>query len=517
MKHNTISRREAIKVLGTLGISPLASKFINKISPQAIQSPHHTNPNIIILLFDTLTARHLSLHNYKRNTTPNMVSFATQSTVFHQHHSASSHTNPNTTSLLTGTYPWSHRALGFYTPVLDAYKERNIFHAISKSHHSIAYTHNTQALQSLHSFSSSIDILKPIEELTQYNPNALARLFKNDYPIGFYAMKRWRDSYMGISNSLFINSLQLIDYKKETDKINAEYNKLYPLGLSVSQEGHLFKLEDAIDWIGKQVISGTQPFIGYFHLLPPHEIYRPRSDTLGKFQNDNLQVIEKPRHFFSGDTSQDRLNTLGQLYDEYILLVDAEFGRFINMLREGNVLDNSYIILTSDHGQLFERGIHGHDTQTLFESISHIPLIIRSPYQKKGVNIFTPTSIIDLMPTVLHLAGAPQPDWHEGQLLPTLGGSENRGRAIFCMDGKANHRLKPIKIGTFSAIRWPYKLIHYSGYTGYDDVDELYNIENDPEELHNIAKENPSIVFTLKEELLSKKADAEDRALNQNN
>lgn len=271
----------------------------------------------------------------------------------------------------------------------------------------------------------------------------------------------------------------------------------------------MYKLEDAIDWIGESAATIPSPFPGYFHLLPPHEAYRPRADFLGLFDSDGVRLIEKPPHFFTEDQSQEQLEQQCQLYDEYIALVDSEFGRLYRQLEKSGVLDNTYLILTSDHGQSFERGIHGHGQPVLYETNIHIPLMIHTPGQDQGRDIFTPTSITDITPTIIHLASQKTPDWCEGKLLPALGGVEDNARTIFAMEAKSNYKMKPITKATFSAIQALYKLITYKGYDGFDNIDELYDLDNDPEELNNLASEKPVIVAMLKDELQKNQSAAE--------
>jgi len=471
-----------------------------------------TKPNIIILLFDALTARHMSVHGYKRRTTPNIEMFAKISTTFHQHHAASSHTKPSTASLLTGVYPWSHRALNFYTALIKFYETANIFGETKNDFYTQTYTHNTFVMTILEQFADYIDLLKPIEELVIYNPNKLPNIFKRDYPMGFYAAKRWRDNYMGPSNSLFINPLFTIANGITSSQSLKANEDLYPLGLSDNQEGYLYKLEDAIDWIAQSAGSTPQPYLGYYHLLPPHEAYRPRADFVGMFSGDGVRLIEKPQHYFTQGQTQKQLEKYCELYDEYIAFVDSEFGRLYGMLEKNGVLNNTFLILTSDHGQLFERGIHGHGT-TLFEPLLHIPLMIHSPRQSQGKDIHTPTSITDIAPTILQLVDQAPSNWLEGKPLPIFGETEEIERVIFSIEGKENHKMKTLTKATFSAIRWPYKLIHYRGYPGYDNVNELFHLENDPEELENLAASHPSIVADLKEELRKNQSAAEEKSI----
>jgi len=66
-----------------------------------------TGPNVLVIVFDTLSAAHTSVDGYPRRTTPHLERFAERATVYHRHHSAGNFANPGTASLLTGAYPWS--------------------------------------------------------------------------------------------------------------------------------------------------------------------------------------------------------------------------------------------------------------------------------------------------------------------------------------------------------------------------------------------------------------------------
>ncbi len=65
-----------------------------------------------------------------------------------------------------------------------------------------------------------------------------------------------------------------------------------------------------------------------------------------------------------------------------ILYADKEFGRFFDYLDSSGLLDNTWVVLTSDHGEMFERGIDGHDTEVLYEPVIRIPLMIFEPGRK---------------------------------------------------------------------------------------------------------------------------------------
>ena len=85
-----LSRRDFLKMAAGLSLTPL----VEKISPVEMRGLNlgGSHPNIIILIFDTLSAYHLSLHGYPRNTSPNLERFAEKANVYHNHHSAASFT-----------------------------------------------------------------------------------------------------------------------------------------------------------------------------------------------------------------------------------------------------------------------------------------------------------------------------------------------------------------------------------------------------------------------------------------
>ena len=101
-----ISRRDFLKLLGVASASALASKNV-----LSLKVSDNNKPNIIIILLDAFSAKHLSLYGYPRLTTPNIDAFAQYSTVYHNHYSGGNFTTCGTASMLTGMIPWKHRAI----------------------------------------------------------------------------------------------------------------------------------------------------------------------------------------------------------------------------------------------------------------------------------------------------------------------------------------------------------------------------------------------------------------------
>src|SRR6185437_395897 len=74
-------------------------------------SPGPNRPNILLLTIDALSAQHMSLYGAARPTTPNLAAFAQQATTFDRAYADGNFTTPGIASILTGTRPWTHRAL----------------------------------------------------------------------------------------------------------------------------------------------------------------------------------------------------------------------------------------------------------------------------------------------------------------------------------------------------------------------------------------------------------------------
>jgi len=180
----------------------------------------------------------------------------------------------------------------------------------------------------------------------------------------------------------------------------------------------------------------------------------------------------------------------------------------MDSLEESGILDNSYVIVTSDHGEMFERGEKAHASVLLYEPLVHIPLIISEPGRKDRRDVHSHTHAVDVLPTLANLAGKPVPAWGEGKLLPELGGRDDRNRSIYVVEAKYNPAFSVLKSSTIVMRKDDYKLIYYTGYEPEDSF-ELYDLTADIEELDNLYPMQPAVTKKLKEELLDSLSDAD--------
>ncbi len=183
----------------------------------------------------------------------------------------------------------------------------------------------------------------------------------------------------------------------------------------------------------------------------------------------------------------------------------------MGILEKDGILERSHVLITSDHGEGFERGEFGHGTYLLYESVIRVPLLISAPGQKQRLDIHSPTSSADIVPTLLTLAGKEVPANLDGRVLPGLGGKEDFQRSIFALEAKENSAFEPLTKATMTLIKEGKKLIYYTGYPQYPEVFEMYDLNEDREEMKDLFSEDTVTAARLKEELLDTLAEANRR------
>jgi arylsulfatase A-like enzyme len=501
-----ITRREFLKASAALAAS---TAFAG--ASQILSSAHSQNtgkPNILIFVFDAMSARHLSLYGYARQTTPNLEKFAERASVYHRHYSAGNFTTSGTASMLTGLYPWTHRAINYRGMIDRTLVDRNLFNLVGREYTRFAFTQNLWADILLSQFEMDLDFHLPCDSYSQFAHSLMQPddLFA-DRDLAYFVFQDFLnlrvDDLHPYPGSLFIGSADL-SRALASDRHHISVD--YPRGLPTN---HDFSYENAnvFEGVGRLVQSSvfqSSPYLAYFHFWSPHEPYNPRRDFIGIFEDD-LKLQDKPRHQLSGSNySEKSLRKNRREYDEFIADVDAEFGRLMSDLEKSGVLQNSYVIVTSDHGELFERGEAGHASPLMYAPVTHIPLLISTPGQATRSDFHSLTSNLDLLPTLLQIVGREIPGWIEGSILPGFGGSEgaNASRSIFPMVAKDNAAFRPIEHATFAMIKGAYELFFFTGYPDHPDAFELYNLQEDPIELNDLYKKDITIASQMKDELL---------------
>ena len=215
--------------------------------------------------------------------------------------------------------------------------------------------------------------------------------------------------------------------------------------------------------------------------------YKPRNE---KFINENLK---------GEDLVKWKYQRYIKDYVRCIKSIDDEVGRLIAYLEKEGLMDNTVIVYTSDQG--FYMGEHGwFDKRFMYEESFRTPMLVRFPGGVKG-DIPEMVQNIDHAATFLQVAGVPVPEDIQGDsYLPLLKGEKPKdwrtSLYYHFYEYPAEHAVKR----HYGVRTDRYKLIHF-----YNDIDvwELYDLQNDPMEMHNIYNEpgNEALIDSLKTEL----------------
>ena len=196
---------------------------------------------------------------------------------------------------------------------------------------------------------------------------------------------------------------------------------------------------------------------------------------------------------------EDDVRFLFDLYDAEIRQLDDLLGGFLDELEAAGALEHTLIAVVSDHGEEFmEHGsvLHG---RTYYQEVIRIPWILAGPGVPSGARVATPVHLIDVMPTLLELAGvaAPEPGPLDGlSVVPLLGGFGAGVLPDRVLFAEADHNNAEPDIRRLA--RTPrYKLLR----DRLADSWELFDLERDPLELESRLAEEPELAAMLRERL----------------
>jgi arylsulfatase A-like enzyme len=248
--------------------------------------------------------------------------------------------------------------------------------------------------------------------------------------------------------------------------------------------------------------SGKPVFI-YAHFLPPHWPYRPPAPFNQRFITDpdvgNWELTHDfyrvEADFANGLVSFDHphVQSLRKLYLNNFAYADSVVQRFLALLKENGLYEDSLIIITADHGEAFgEHGRPGHNS-TVYEEMIRVPLLVRLPDGRSG-EVDTPVGLIDVFPTLNDLLGLGQDvSLFEGRSFAAqLGDGETGNGRLYYL--RADNR------NVFSLRAPRYKLV--SSYF----LEELFDLHEDPHETRNVIDEYPVLSASMLQKVLSYRA-----------
>lgn len=247
-------------------------------------------------------------------------------------------------------------------------------------------------------------------------------------------------------------------------------------------------------WLSPYVSVGTyKPFFLWVHYMDVHEPYIPNRKYIDMVNPSIHLSKEEMLKLFQNVllkrnvSDQGTVELLRKLYSAHVREVDDAVRDFFEILEKWNVLKDSWVILTTDHGDEFgEHGGLSHDGK-MYSELVHVPLIIYEPMREKCEVCDTLVSTLDISPTIVYLFGLKPVEGFQGHSLFPLKDYPMKG--VF---GEAVDKHGSKEKGEEKEVHYyregDLKII----YRERDDAWELYDLSDDPKELNNIIRTSPS-------------------------
>jgi arylsulfatase A-like enzyme len=371
--------------------------------------------DVVVVLLDAAAAGHFSFLGYERETTPFLTRLAAESVVFESAYAQASATPLSVYSLFTGELP-----LVAEMPVLDG------------------------------ELVASIPAAAP----------TLASLLADRYPARKgLSGNRWIGRELGYANGF------------------SEFTGIWELSADLSRNATLLS-DQAVSWLSSRDESS---FFLYLHYLEPHLPYAPPEPFASRFDPSFRGHIEATRQAL-GPWRSTRPNALIErnliaLYDGNLAYVDSEVQRVAEAIEAAGGWDRTIFILLSDHGEAFwQHGVRGHG-MSVYEEMVRVPLFVRIP-GLAARRIAEPVQLVDLLPTLLELAGADAAKQRRaGQSLVPLFFGDASGE-----DGRAFSRNHEPGMIEYMLREGRYKWVR----PGFDAPPKLYDLLEDPDEARDL-------------------------------
>jgi arylsulfatase A-like enzyme len=254
-------------------------------------------------------------------------------------------------------------------------------------------------------------------------------------------------------------------------------------------------------------VPQNQNFLILKWFFDPHAPYKPPEKFMESVDFDTTRLPREPEYYsrlrhFSDATafSQEECAYLRLLYLAEVASVDERVGFILKALEHRDLLRNTIIVFTSDHGEFFGEHDRLHHGRSFFEPVVHVPLICSGPRIPQGERISEPVSLVKLTPLILDLLMQMSGQSSEAQPFHRILSRHTGPAAPIYMDRIANRFLDRY-IDYDALISDGYKLV-----TSLRDgrpVFELYDLTKDVGEHNDIAASAPGKVRMMYKTLLA--------------
>ncbi len=459
--HGAVSNGTPVSSSSSASVSP-ARKSERVASASTAPRPQ----GVVLMICDTLRRDHLDAWSYGRPTAPTIAKLASEGARCKDAVSQATWTKVSVPAILSSLYPQTHGIVGpehrlpnGATTVSEVFQDAG-YATFSTS--SVAFSGKASNLQ------QGVDVLHErasVGEL-QHSSSKTARTFV-DRTLAFI------ESHKDVP---FFVVLHVFDPHSPFEPY-APYSEIW--STPESNKAH----EKNVERLRKHFEETKQ------HAMDD----LPRSTDLEKLGIDKQEFL-KPEY---------------DMYDESIRAMDAEVARMFERLEGLGLRDKTLFAFVADHGEEFlEHGRHFHG-QTSYGELTDVPMMFWGPaWVKPGVVVEPTVQTIDLVPTLLDLAGLAVPASAQGWSLAPLVAKNGewgpyKSRAAFsqALLGGWDKKPEPDSVESFSIIKNGFHLVH-NGLRpeGYPEF-ELFDHVNDPLNAKNLAAEMPERVQQLSTEL----------------
>ncbi len=405
-------------------------------------------PNILFITIDTLRADKLGCYGYPVPTTPVIDQLAAKSIRFEQAITGGSWTQAAFPVMLTSSYA------SLYGGCLGPLSAQRPSPIESLS------THGYQTF----AFSSS-----PL----------LSRNYKYDRGFSYFDDLIPGESDPGLRQFKGGERLLRLPLTHYLAKLFGQRTR--PARLYVSAEELTAR---ASRWLEKN----QAPFFGWIHYMDVHWPYHREEKLVHPTQiaqawNDIAHLYRV--NWKKGTITPEQKARYLHLYEQALQYTDGQIGLLLKKLEALGLRENTIVILVSDHGEEFlERGRWGHFETNLHDEILRVPLIVHLPDQGKGQVVRRQVRTLDIMPTILDLAGCPAPDGMDGRsLVPlwTQGEDTYPPQVSVSEMWRAHWHILAVRTEKFKYI-WNSK---------FPDQPKLFDLSADPAEKNNVIAQYP--------------------------
>lgn len=452
--------------------------------------------NIVLLTIDALRYDHCGFNGYPRPVTPRLDEFSKGGVTWDRMFSTGPYTPPAFCSMFTGTHPL---AKGGFSPLPP--DKKTIAEVLREAGFKTAgFTSNPLTS---HYYNYERGFTKFFDSLVTTSSNPIKRKLLNKANVGG---SRW---------NIILNRLQNLRVPKLVQaNLKRAFYRIFFGRQVIYYVRARWITRRAIKWLRYHCLpdrGAIDPFFLWVHYMDTHDPFIPKWRDLRRIgSNITKREFEHNKAFpeYTEILKQHAMtSTLVDLYDAEARAVDFRVGFLVDFFRFKGLYTNTIFIITSDHGEEFnDHGDFGHRAH-LYDELVHVPfMIFGGPVERGEIQGLTPgtrvgglASLIQLAPTVTDITGIPRPSTFDASsLIDTIEEGLDHVASVALHKGIATrfNNVADRGIAKMGCIRdREYKYIH-DGETGKN---ELYHLEADPGERHNLVLERPDIARTYHE------------------